>query len=182
MPRPTLSTATGDKGTTGLFGGKRVSKGSERIHGYGEVDELNAVLGLVLIEDLPEILKTQLSEVQRRLFTLGADLATPLESSAKVERMTEEDVSTLEQWGVRLEKDLPQLTHFILPSGSQPGCLLHLARTVARRAERWLTALAAKEELNEHAKVYINRLSDYFFLAARTANKHVGMEERQWVG
>ena len=182
MSRPTLSTTTGDKGTTGLYGGQRVTKCSDRIQAYGDVDELNAVLGLILSEqELPKVLRTQLAEVQRTLFVLGADLATPLESSAKVDRITEDHVKVLEQWGMRLEEELPQLQHFVLPSGSQVGCLLHLARTVCRRAERWVVALCEKEHVSEPARIYINRLSDYLFLAARSANKALDQEEREWI-
>ena len=180
--RPSISTRTGDRGTTGLYGGQRTSKSSPRIQAYGDVDELNALLGLVLCEhDLPEKLQTQLNEIQRVLFILGADLATPMESVAKVTRINEQHIEMVEQWGKRLEEALPSLTHFVLPSGTRSGCLLHHARTVCRRAERWVVALSEKETVNEHACIYLNRLGDYLFITARTANKAAGQEEREWI-
>lgn len=182
MVRPSISTTTGDKGQTGLYGGKRVSKASPRISAYGDLDELNAVLGLVLAEDnLPDTLRTQLNEIQRLLFSLGADLATPLDSSAKVMRFSEREVAILEQWGERHEQALPKLTHFILPRGPRSACLLHQSRTVCRRAERWVVELQKTEPVNEQALIWLNRLSDYLFLAARLAVKHVGAAETPWI-
>ncbi|HLD63565.1 MAG TPA: cob(I)yrinic acid a,c-diamide adenosyltransferase, partial [Candidatus Peribacteraceae bacterium] len=153
---------------------------------------------LVLAEtDVPDTLRTQLNEIQRLLFTLGADLATPMDGStalpsaslragttgnrAKVKRMGKREIEILEQWGERHEKNLPQLTHFILPRGPRTACLLHQARTVCRRAERWLVELQKTEAINEAALVWLNRLSDYLFLAARLACKHAGVEEVIWV-
>ena len=182
MKRPSISTRTGDKGTTGLVNGKRVSKSSDRIQSYGDVDELNTIIGLVLAEStLPDPLRTQLCEVQRMLFTLGADLATPMDPEKDAVRISAENVEALEQWGQRLEEDLERLTHFVLPRGSRAVCLLHQARTVCRRAERWMVSLAEHEEVNEHARVYINRLSDYLFLASRTVSKHLKEEETPWI-
>jgi cob(I)alamin adenosyltransferase len=182
MARPSISTATGDTGTTGLYGGRRISKASPRIQAYGDVDELNAVLGLVLVESsLPPALQTQLMEIQRTLFTLGADLATPVDTGTPVQRISANHVSILEAWGYRFEANLPPLNKFILPSGSRAGCLLHQARTICRRAERWTVQLANDEAVNEHALVYLNRLSDYLFLAARTANQAAGQPETQWI-
>lgn len=179
--RPTLSTKTGDRGETGLFGGKRVSKTHTRIHAYGTVDELNACLGVIVAEDaLPDTIRTQCLEVQRMLFVLGSDLATPFEEKADVPRVEEKHIQELEQWGTDLEKSLPALKQFILPSGCRAGALLHQARTLARRAERHMVALQKQEKLNQHALIYINRLSDYFFLASRTVNKAAGVKETVW--
>lgn len=184
--RPSLSTAGGDKGSTGLFGGERVSKASTRLHAYGTVDELNAVLGLILAEsDVPGALKEQLHTVQKDLFCLGADLATPYQSLRSGTgqaplRIVKEDTERIEQWGTVLEGDLPALQKFILPSGCRAAALLHLARTICRRAERWLVHLAEEESINDQSLVYINRLSDYFFLLSRTVNKAVGREEAEW--
>lgn len=180
MDRPTLSTRGGDRGETGLFGGKRLSKTHPRIHAYGTVDELNAVVGLALAEsDVPEELRPRLTEIQKMLFVLGADLASA--DSHSVPRVTSAHVRTLEQWGVEFEQALPQLQHFILPSGSRVGSLLHLARTVCRRAERWVVALKEEEPVNEHVLVYLNRLGDFLFLAARMANKAADVREKEWL-
>jgi len=182
MARPSISTRTGDSGKTGLFGGQRVSKASDRIQSYGDVDELNSLIGLVLSEaDLPDSLRTQLCEMQRTLFVLGADLATPIEPGKDSLRVTEQNVTALELWGERLEAELPALTHFVLPRGPRAACVLHHARTVSRRAERWIVALAQKEDINEHARIYINRLSDYLFLASRTVTMHQDEEEVAWI-
>lgn len=173
-----IVTKTGDKGQTGLFGGKRVSKTNPRIHAYGTVDELNACLGVVLAEeDLPVKLHHQLLSTQRLLFVVGADLATPLESKAKIQRVLPAHTADLEEWIMALESSLPTLTRFILPSGSRIGALLHQARTVCRRAERWVVGLAESETINVQVQVYLNRLGDYLFLAAREANRHAGAQE-----
>ena len=179
--RPSLSTATGDDGTTGLYGGARISKDDARIHAYGTVDELNACIGMVLSEaDLPLNLRGQLTELQSMLFVLGADLASP-EDHPHMLRVTEENVKSVETWGVELEKNLPQLRHFILPGGSRSGAQLHLARTVSRRAERWMVTLEKKASVNPHAMIFMNRLSDYLFLAARVANAGERVPEMEWV-
>lgn len=181
--RPSLSTTGGDKGKTGLFGGERVSKSSIRLHAYGTIDELNALLGLVCIErDIPEILRQQLHQIQKDLFILGADLATPLTKEGKaIVRVSEDDIRTVEVWGKEIEDDLPVLQKFILPSGCRAAALMHLARTICRRAERWMVHLSEEEEINVHALVYINRLSDYFFLVSRSINKVVGTPEEEWL-
>jgi cob(I)alamin adenosyltransferase len=182
MPRPSISTATGDDGTTSLFGGGRISKASYRIQAYGDTDELNTIVGTILVEEMPENIRSQLTELQRMLFVLGADLATPLDSTAEVSRITEAAVQMIEQWGTELEKSLPSLSHFILPGGTRAACALHRARTVCRRTERWVVALVEKQQkINEHARIFLNRLSDYLFLAARVVNREAGVEEREWV-
>ena len=181
--RPTISTKTGDTGKTGLFGGQRISKNSNRLHAYGTVDELNSILGVVLSEPgIPMEVMENLENVQRMLFTVGADLATPYDSSLQVDRLPETAIEELEKHGHELEEQLEQLTHFVLPGGSRIGALLHQARTVCRRAERWIVALEEKDEVNDHVRVYINRLSDYLFLAARLVNKKMGVPEAQWQG
>lgn len=179
--RPSLSTATGDDGTTGLYGGARVGKDDVRIHAYGTVDELNACLGMVLTDAaLPIFVRGQMTELQSLLFTLGADLASP-EDHPHMLRITELDVAHIEAWGVQMEQELPQLRHFILPGGTRSGADLHLARTVCRRAERHMVTLAKAEPVNVHALMFINRLSDYLFLAARACNAAQEMKEAEWV-
>lgn len=181
--RPSLSTTAGDRGKSSLFGGEKVSKASVRLHAYGTVDELNAVIGLILSErDVPQELKEQLHEVQKDLFCLGADLATPLSNeSQRIVRIEETDTRRIEEWGVLLEQDLPALQKFILPSGCRAGALLHQARTVCRRAERWMVHLAEEEPVNDQALMYVNRLSDYFFLLSRAVNSAAGTEEKEWL-
>ena len=178
--RPTISTRTGDSGKTGLIGGGRVSKSSDRIQAIGSIDELNAILGLVLAEaEMPPQLCAQINLVQSHLFTLGADLASPLAAPAAC--LSSEEITVIEEWGAAMEKELPPLKHFILPNGCRVACLLHQARAACRRAERWVTALAEKEEVREPVKIYVNRLGDYLFLAARMANKTAGSGETEWV-
>ena len=111
--RPSISTTGGDKGTTGLFGGQRVSKGNLRLHADGTVDEMNAVIGVVLSEDIPEVLRSQLHQVQKDLFILGADLATPLSKEGNVVRIAERDIVNIEQWGKEMEDSLPGLQKFM---------------------------------------------------------------------
>lgn len=173
----TIVTKTGDKGTTGLFGGQRVSKDDPRIHAYGDVDELNAVLGVIIAQpNLHEDMKRQLLRIQNILFRMGADLATPMENNAaKVPRMEQEHIAEIEGWIAVLEQELPPLQSFILPGGTEAASFLHLARTITRRSERWTVSLAAKEEIGPHVVIYLNRLSDYLFLLAEKANKDVGM-------
>ena len=181
--RPTISTRTGDDGTTGLFGGQRVPKYHVRLHAYGTIDELNSLLGVVLAEPgLPSILQQHLEDIQGTLFSVGADLATPYNSTMQVDRLSTQAVQILEERAVLLEKSLPQLTHFILPGGSRMGALLHQARTTCRASERWIVHLAEKDTVNEHVRTYVNRLSDYLFLAARFANKELRASETQWRG
>lgn len=183
MVRPLLSTRAGDTGSTGLLGGKRVSKASDRLHAYGTVDELNAIVGLLLTERmLPSLVANDLSSIQRTLFCIGADLAAPFESGIQIDRLSLEAIQHLEERGAVLERQLPSLSKFILPGGSRIGALFHHARTVCRRAERFVVALSEYERVNEHVLVYLNRLSDFFFLAACVANKQAGVRETEWEG
>lgn len=170
-----IVTKTGDKGTTGLFGGERVPKHSPRIEAYGTVDELNAVIGVVLTcVDLPETLRDHLLQIQHSLFRVGGDLATPLTKKEKEDRVGPEHVTVLEEWINTLESSLPAQRQFILPGGSPAAAHLHLARTVCRRAERRVTLLMNAELINPIVQVYLNRLSDYLFIAAREANRASG--------
>ncbi len=173
----TIVTRTGDKGTTGLVGGTRVSKADLRIAAVGDVDELNAVIGVVRCERMPKDVEVALETVQHRLFTLGADIASPLDTKAHTERIQASHVTVLDAWIGRMEPKLPPLTHFILPSGHRSGALLHEARAVCRRAERSVVALSQEEAINPEALIYLNRLSDLLFIAARTANAAAGVTE-----
>jgi cob(I)alamin adenosyltransferase len=177
-----IYTRTGDDGDTGLFDGTRVSKGSPRVAAYGDVDELNAWLGLVRASIDDDGLSTMLEQVQRDLFALGARLADPAKRIA--ERVTKaavtaEDVTRLEAWIDRLESELPPLRRFVLAGGSRAGAALHLARTVCRRAERSIVALGS-EAIEPELLVYINRLSDLLFVMARAANRRSGAPELEW--
>ncbi|NOT26107.1 MAG: cob(I)yrinic acid a,c-diamide adenosyltransferase [Acidobacteria bacterium] len=177
-----IYTKTGDAGETSLFGKIRVSKADARVDAYGEVDELNTCLGvvrsLVVDLDLSQLLET----IQRDLFALGARLADP--SSKIADRVskaviTNVHVERLEQQIDRLEMEVPALTRFILPGGSQAGAMLHLARTVCRRAERRVIGLGA-EAVEPILVVYLNRLSDLLFVMARTANHRAAAPELEW--
>ena len=182
MKRPSISTRTGDTGTTTLYGGQKVAKSALRIHAYGDVDELNAILGVILAEELlPSLVRISIEEVQRVLFAVGADLATPLASKQQVQRLSNQPTIDLEVAGHNLEEELEPLQHFVLPSGSRTGALLHQARTVCRRAERMTVALSEQEDINDEVIVYLNRLSDYLFLAARYVNKVAGIQDSQWI-
>ena len=180
-----LYTSTGDDGTTGLFGGDRVSKDDVRIDAYGAVDELNAALGLALVVCDQPVLKEHLAPIQSRLFDLGADLATP-DKGEKLEweplRITPEQTKWLETQIDAMNTDIPPLDSFVLPAGTALSSHLHMARTISRRAERLIAQLAAKEGeiVSPAALAYANRLSDYFFVAARAANNN-GAKDVKWV-
>ena len=174
-----IYTRTGDAGETGLFDGTRVSKADARVSTYGDVDELNAWLGLARVGLEPRIAE-MLERIQRDLFALGARLADPSHKIAgRVTKaaITPDDISRLEGWIDQLEADLPPLRRFILPGGSQPGAALHVARTVCRRAERAMVALG---DVDGDLLVYVNRLSDLLFVMARAANHASGTPEVEW--
>ena len=162
-------TKTGDRGETALIGGARSLKSSLRVQSYGEVDELNSWLGLAVHHLQDRQLKTALEHIQHRLFTVGADLAAPF--PVAVPRVTEEHVRELENAMEGFMDELPPLEEFVLPGGGAAGSTLHLARAVARRAERAVVGLAAEEEVNPQAIIYLNRLSDFLFVLARVANR-----------
>ena len=175
-----ISTGTGDDGTTGLVGGKRVPKTSARVAAYGAVDEANDALGLAAAHATRPELKALLRSLQADLFALGADIAAPpgtptvRVAGAHVERLVREED--------RLEAALPPLRHFVLPGGTPCAAALHLARSVARRAEREAWRLSESEPVSEDALVYLNRLSDLLFLLAREENVAAGVEETLWLG
>jgi len=148
------------------------------MHVLGDLDELNTILGVVLAESaLPVALSAPVQRVQRELFIAGADIAAPEKAGAGVPRISPVHIGEIEQWGTELERELPELQRFILPGGSRAAALLHQARAVCRRAERWLAALSREEHVNTHVQVYLNRLSDALFLAARWANRAHGISE-----
>jgi cob(I)alamin adenosyltransferase len=179
-----IYTRTGDDGTTGLLGGARLRKGAPRIEAYGTVDELNATIGLARAAGLPADLDGALARVQAELFVLGAELATaPGTGRAQgTVEIGEEHARSLEVEIDGWETELEPLRNFILPGGSGAAASLHLARTVCRRAERALVALAAVEPVRRDAVVYLNRLSDHLFVAARVANHRAGVADVPWRG
>ncbi len=168
-------TKTGDAGQTSLVDGSRVSKADLRVAAYGDVDELNSWLGLARVGLADAQLDAALGKIQNELFIVGADLASPL--TIQVPRADETHIGEMEQLIDLLLEELEPLKEFILPGGSQFGATLHLARCVARRAERSVVELAATEEINLHALKYLNRLSDLLFVMARAANHRAGVKE-----
>lgn len=172
-----IVTKTGDDGTTGLYGGGRIPKDAPRLHAYGTVDEMNTIIGIVLAGKISESMRTQLTQIQHLLFRVGGDLATPIDQKSKVDRMGKSHTAQLEEWISTMEADLPRQRRFILPGGTPIAAHLHLARAVCRRAERWLVELTRTEQINPETVVFLNRLSDYLFLLARTANKEEGIRD-----
>lgn len=176
-----IYTKTGDKGETSLFGGKRVPKHSLRIEAYGTVDELNSLLGVCRAYNTAQQLDAMLEELQHDLFTLGADLATPLDAqSTSVKRIQSSDITRLEHHIDSLETALDPLKNFILPGGNKSAALLHFARTVCRRAERLVVQLSNQEPIGEQPLAYLNRLSDMLFVMARWVNSRSNTPETQW--
>ena len=169
-------TKTGDQGQTSLVGGGRVSKASLRVDAYGDVDELNCVIGLSRARTTDQEIDDVLGLIQNDLFTLGADLASP--SDIEVPRIGEQFTQNLEELADRFLAELEPLKEFILPGGAEAGAALHLARTVARRAERRAVALSEVERLNPETIVYLNRLSDLLFILARVVNHRAGVPEK----
>ena len=183
MPRITkVYTRTGDDGTTGLGAGQRVRKDSPRIEAYGTVDELNSHLGVALALEPDERLADFLREVQNELFHLGSDLCILEEDKDKmlVPQIEDRHVERLERFMDELSAELPPLDNFILPGGSLIAAQLHVARTVCRRAERMLVALAADEPVGAETIRYLNRLSDTLFVAARYQNAREGRPDVLW--
>lgn len=164
-----IYTRTGDSGQTGLWGGTRIPKDAVRIQAYGTVDECNAVIGIACTALTDSTLLKMLAQVQNELFVVGSDLASDL-ALENVPRVKPREVTQLETWIDQLEAELPPLTQFILPGGQAAAAQLHLARTVCRRAERWVVSLHHEEAINETVMLYLNRLSDFLFVAARYAN------------
>ena len=161
-----IATRTGDDGTTGLGDGARVAKSDLRVQAMGDVDELNSTLGVVLAEPLPDDIRALLQSIQQALFDLGGELSIPGYTLLKAEA-----VATLDEALAHYNAALPRLAEFILPAGTRSASLAHVARTVARRAERTVVALGSRESINESPRHYLNRLSDLLFVLARVLNR-----------
>jgi len=176
-----IYTRAGDDGSTGLLGPGRTSKSAPRVEAYDSVDELNAALGTVCALDQAGWLQHELEPIQTRLFNLGAELATTTQKGLSgLERLSDADVTGLEQVIDRLETDLAPLKNFILPGGTPLAAQLHLARTICRRAERRLVTLAGIETIEPRLVGYLNRLGDLLFVMARWCNARAGKTETAW--
>jgi cob(I)alamin adenosyltransferase len=179
-----IYTKTGDTGETGLFGGGRVRKDHPRTTAYGDVDELSSVLGLVRATTPSESFDGLLEEIQRDLFSIGGQLATPRpEKVAKAMEkavLPPERVAAMERVMDDAERELPPLRAFVLPGGTPKAAALHLARTVCRRAERSAVRLAADDEVSPEILIYLNRLSDLLFMLARLTNHRAGSPDVTW--
>jgi len=170
-----IATRTGDDGTTGLGDGSRTGKDSQRIAALGDVDELNSVIGVLMAETLPQDVLDALLGIQHDLFDLGGELCIP-----GFENMSERQVQRLDELLAHYNETLPRLEEFILPGGSRPAALAHVARTVARRAERAIVALGREESVRPVCRQYVNRLSDLMFVLARVLNRAGGQPDVLW--
>ncbi|MBX3119177.1 MAG: cob(I)yrinic acid a,c-diamide adenosyltransferase [Fimbriimonadaceae bacterium] len=173
-------TKTGDNGTTGLVGGQRVEKNSLRIHAIGEIDELNAIVGVCRVSASVNSIDSDLARIQNLLFDVGAELATPDGSKFNNSRVDQSDIEWLERSMDENTERLEPLRNFVLPTGCPLAANLHLARSVCRRAERVMTSLHQKEPVRSELFVFINRLSDWFFVIARIANSLSNVEDVKW--
>ncbi|MFA9191184.1 cob(I)yrinic acid a,c-diamide adenosyltransferase [Flavobacterium sp. FZUC8N2.13] len=184
-----IYTKTGDKGSTSLFGGTRVLKDHIRIESYGTIDELNSYIGLIRDQDIDVHYKSILIEIQDRLFTVGAILATPAEKETlkngtpRLQKLgiIPSDIELLEKEIDAMETELPQMTHFVLPGGHSTVSHCHIARCICRRAERLTVHLSHNETVPEIVISYLNRLSDYLFVLARKLTFDLNAEEVKWI-
>ena len=174
-----IYTKTGDDGKTSLFDNTRVWKSHDRIMSYGAIDELNSTLGIVLSMKLDNDLNEIVSKIQNDLFIVGSDLANPDMNNQEI-RTTKKMVSILEDMIDKLENELSELTSFILPGGTILASIIHLARTIARRAETHVVALSQNEEITNESFIYLNRLSDLLFIIARIINKRNNIKDVIW--
>ena len=184
-----IYTKTGDKGTTGLYGGTRVSKGDLRIETYGTIDELNSYLGLIRDQKIDKHSFESLVKIQKDLFVIGAVLATPVEKEILKNgkkrladtKVTIEMIEFLEQEIDVIDEELPAMTHFVLPGGHTTVSYCHIARCVCRRAERLSVSLHEQEGINPIILTYLNRLSDLLFMLARKLSQYLSVQEIKWI-
>ncbi len=170
-------TKTGDKGETGLSGGKRVRKDCPEIQAIGNVDELNSVIGMILAHNVPTDLKDSLIQIQHQLFNLGAEL-----NNSELKFINADMVTELEQQIDAFNQSLAPLKNFILPGGGHAASICHLARAICRRAERSVVMLSQQQKINNNIQIYLNRLSDFLFVACRVLSTHAGQQETLWSG
>lgn len=184
-----IYTKTGDKGTTALFGGTRVSKHHIRIESYGTVDELNSYIGLIRDQEIDTDTTNTLIKIQNELFIVGAMLATPPnkeilkngEKRLNIHKINDASILFLENEMDRMNESLPEMTHFILPGGHTTVSFCHIARCVCRRAERLSVTLDEQESIDMNVIRYLNRLSDYLFVLARKLSEDLQIEEVKWI-
>lgn len=175
-----IYTKTGDQGMTSLFAGGRVSKADARLHAYGTIDELNSILGVALAHRPHSDVAVPLTRIQGDLFVMGADLATPLDAESKhIVRVDGALTKELETEIDHFQDELPELKNFILPGGTLAAATMHHARTVCRRAERWVVEME-DDAVNAEVLIYLNRLSDWLFVAARVDNARANVAEPVW--
>ncbi|WP_290664269.1 cob(I)yrinic acid a,c-diamide adenosyltransferase [Ignavibacterium sp.] len=178
-----IYTKTGDKGDTSLFGGERVQKNHQRINAYGTVDELNAFIGLALTEIKSDEVRNILIDLQNKLFIVGSDLATPENEKNKklnIIRTSEEFIKKAESDIDNFTEKLDELRNFILPGGSKGSAMLHVCRTICRRAEREIVALKNSEKVNQNILIFLNRISDLLFVLSRYENKVSNFPDTIW--
>ncbi len=176
-----IYTKSGDKGKTSLFGGERVEKNNPRLEAYGTIDELNSILGFVIANELHSKTKNIILNIQNNLFVIGAELATPSNVKSKsIKSIQSDEIKNIEDYIDEIELELKPLSSFILPGGSKSASLLHMARTVCRRAERRIIEVDLEEKINPDIIVYINRISDLLFVLARFENHISSTPEIEW--
>lgn len=182
MKKSLVYTKTGDKGTTGLIGGTRVPKYDIRLEAYGTVDELSSQIGLLLVHINNEREVEFIRVIQNKLFAIGSHLATDQSKTdlAKASIISSEHIKELEAKIDEIDNELPELTSFVLPGGSVSSALAHVCRTVCRRAERRILSLSEKAQVSNELIIYINRLSDFFFVLSRKLNHDSGKSEIYW--
>lgn len=179
-----IYTKTGDKGETGLFGGDRISKHSARLDAYGTIDELNSFIGLAITEVTSGEIKNILISLQNKLFVVGSDLATPETEKNKklnIVRTPKSFIDETEKAIDKFDSQLDELKNFILPGGSKGAALLHVCRTISRRAEREIVALKNTELIESNIVIFLNRLSDLFFVLSRFENKYSNIPDTKWI-
>ena len=177
-----MYTRRGDRGETSLYGPKRVQKDDPRVEAYGTIDELNSVIGAVVSESKSRALALSLKEIQKMLFVAGGDAAAEMKGGQDVPRITLAHTKRLEEMTDELLSRLPPLSNFILPGGSSTGAMLHVARSVCRRAERRIVTASRSQEMNPQLLPFFNRLSSYLFNLSRWANMQVKLKEDVWKG
>jgi len=170
-----IVTRSGDKGSTGLADGSRMSKNSPRIQAIGDIDELNSAIGILLCENLPEQVREEMLQIQHDLFDIGGELSIPGRTF-----IAEDQIARLESILEIYNADLPPLREFVLPGGSRAGAISHLCRSICRRAERSIVGLGEQEALSDYLLKYVNRLSDLLFVLARVLNRHDGHRDELW--